>query len=583
MADVDKLLQKNQARLDRIAAGSSASDSPQVRKKIVRSGPTRPWQENLPEYQEIATQSVSGEMDSGKKAKQNEKNTTSEVVNATLPTPDQIPQSTGQIPDNSQTTTRPIPDKTPDNNQTNTGHILDKSRTTARQTPDNRPTLTGHQPDNNQTHGTTSSTVDKMPDSNRTNTRQTPDNNQTKAGTEACASAAITVEQGTIPGRIPDIDQTKHRTRFADHETIGGARRLGGGGFYSVTGLKRKILIEIFLAAKSSGDRISSPIAIANLVQSLETSRDSIDRTLYRIIHEDKFISVFDSKKGRGGWVMYELSEAIYTEMVRSEMNGTLYTRPGYKPDNNRTTTGPNTGQNSPSSSSFYIDPNISKTTTSDSISEVSLPPDWDAIDYAGLREAIHFGRQQLVDIFKDASRNPERPEGLTAEQVQQSIYEFHYDITKNGKKFETGALNAFMGIVRKGKRQYFAKNYVSEIDRLLEEQTQLLAEREHKRQLRLQELYEIERKRWRMDLTREHIRQYAHDCPSPGEAQENVLRAYFHDFVWPKKKQDLFELARSIPGEAPREPEMSSEEIRAVIEKGLASNHGTVGRGLDA
>ena len=48
MADINDLLQKQKERLE--------SRSLQNRKKIVRTGPTRPWQEHLAQYQEARTQ-----------------------------------------------------------------------------------------------------------------------------------------------------------------------------------------------------------------------------------------------------------------------------------------------------------------------------------------------------------------------------------------------------------------------------------------------------------------------------------------------------------------------------------------------
>jgi hypothetical protein len=47
MANIEELLQKQKNRIEKIES------SPTPRKKIARTGPTRPWQENLPQYQSL--------------------------------------------------------------------------------------------------------------------------------------------------------------------------------------------------------------------------------------------------------------------------------------------------------------------------------------------------------------------------------------------------------------------------------------------------------------------------------------------------------------------------------------------------
>lgn len=52
MATVDELLKKQKGRLDKMSSSAPVPvPTPVARKKITRTGPTRPWQENLPQYQ----------------------------------------------------------------------------------------------------------------------------------------------------------------------------------------------------------------------------------------------------------------------------------------------------------------------------------------------------------------------------------------------------------------------------------------------------------------------------------------------------------------------------------------------------
>lgn len=51
MATVEELLKKQKGRLQKMSAMATATPAQQPRKKIQRTGATRPWQENLPKYQ----------------------------------------------------------------------------------------------------------------------------------------------------------------------------------------------------------------------------------------------------------------------------------------------------------------------------------------------------------------------------------------------------------------------------------------------------------------------------------------------------------------------------------------------------
>lgn len=54
MATVDELLNKQKSRLQKMTDHKSTPTPITNRKKIQRTGPTRPWQENLPQYKEMS-------------------------------------------------------------------------------------------------------------------------------------------------------------------------------------------------------------------------------------------------------------------------------------------------------------------------------------------------------------------------------------------------------------------------------------------------------------------------------------------------------------------------------------------------
>ena len=60
MATVDELLSKQKDRLEKMSS-SIPGAPPAIRKKTKRTGPARPWQENLPQYQNQETSKDSPE------------------------------------------------------------------------------------------------------------------------------------------------------------------------------------------------------------------------------------------------------------------------------------------------------------------------------------------------------------------------------------------------------------------------------------------------------------------------------------------------------------------------------------------
>ena len=431
---------------------------------------------------------------------------------------DQIQQSTGQLPDINQTTTGQQPDNCetigghkPDNYRTNTGHPTKEASVGPSNKPDINQTITGQSPLEASTNENEKETC-YIPDKYQTKTRHKYDNKFNPIKESSLANpVTITPEKTsnhshqspkpdinqTITGHKPDINTpntrqqqdnyktnseiretttrhkpdnnlTNYQSTTAEKNKIQERRLPGVSGFYAVTGLKRKILVEIFIAAKTYGDRTSPPIATINLVATLASSRESVERVLYRLIHDDQFISVVDSKRGRGGWVMYSISESIFTEMVRAEMNGSLYRHPGQIPDNNPTNTGPNTGQLAPSSSSFSsplsLDSEDTNTKEAGPRTFDDLPHEWKTLDRSPLEDlGISIHNNQLLGIYRAQQNNSVVGDPLTADDVQESINMIAHD-AKHKTLPKTGTpLSLLVGmLMKKNKYQVRGSNYVS-------------------------------------------------------------------------------------------------------------------------
>ena len=150
--------------------------------------------------------------------------------------------------------------------------------------------------------------------------------------------------------------------------------------------------------------------------------------------------------------------------------------------------------------------------------------------------ESISFKYHHLVQIYNKGK--------LTAEQVQDYIHAFAFDISKNNKNFRTGPLNVFMGIVNiKGEPYLAPLNYESPRSIKLgiynekkrrEKESQDEMEKENKEldfQVWLNGL--DEKQRWEITHMREP------KTISGRKVIIDLLRAHHSDYIWPLRQKE--------------------------------------------
>jgi hypothetical protein len=98
--------------------------------------------------------------------------------------------------------------------------------------------------------------------------------------------------------------------------------------FYSLVGLQRKITLFIYEICKVSRSRITSPLSTEHLASTCQTTKFSVQKTIQRLENK-KVISRNSFKNGRGGWTQYELSDAIFQEIMHEETQSKLRTNLG--------------------------------------------------------------------------------------------------------------------------------------------------------------------------------------------------------------------------------------------------------------
>ncbi|MEO5968392.1 MAG: hypothetical protein ABIQ95_00570 [Bdellovibrionia bacterium] len=313
----------------------------------------------------------------------------------------------------------------------------------------------------------------------------------------------------------------------------------------AVCGLKRKVLIFLYSSAKNYNDRTTAPIAIINISEFVGTTKTTVEVAIVRMI-KDCWFEIYDSKKGRGGWTIYRIADHVFHELFKADTAGQLLTITYRQPIINLSNNLSKRLSSSPSSSSSPNFSELNETTTTStgdakpSPSEIQpihnedsqeLPEEWQNIDCTELYQYnVKFGKGQTKQVIRWGK--------VTPEELQDSIDAFAFDLRVNKKKFRSGPLAAFMGILKNG--PYGApENFESETQRLIRENTERLAYQATKTQALLHEQQVIQEQvnlqdpgfiRWvRTLVTPEDRKKYAPTATiDKSDMQIALLRAYY-------------------------------------------------------
>lgn len=301
----------------------------------------------------------------------------------------------------------------------------------------------------------------------------------------------------------------------------------------ALVGHERHLLLFIFNECRVTGERVTDPLTLFKIKEALKTGSGSTAKTIIARLIRKGFILRGKAKTGRGGWMTFRLEQEIFQRLLIET---------DYKRTTNRSqtddkqTTKQTTQRATEPSSSSSKDIDLSKlTTTGDKEVVTDLPSGWAAIDHSPL-STIRFGQQQLVQLARIGT--------LTADQVQESINAFAFDLEVNEKVREISghALNYFMGILRKGPYAP-PSNYESPEVRQMRLYLEA-KEREQKIRIDLESRLEsVAFDEWTIGLTvEERIRLVpATDFAKPGSQGHNVqLKQYFRENIWPERKEQV-------------------------------------------
>ncbi len=329
-------------------------------------------------------------------------------------------------------------------------------------------------------------------------------------------------------------------------------------GFLSLVGLQQRLVIFVYDLCRKKGDKITEPVSCSNLALACETTTRAAQETIRRL-EKKGVLRRAGFKNGRGGWTSYELPREVYDELFQLETSNKLTTKLQQTPNKPPTqpTTEPTT---SPlSSSSLYLESKNLKTTTTGeaelfSSTEVRLAPDWSRIDFSAL-EDIGFGRAHVVQLAKARL--------LTAEEVQDSIRFFAFDLARNKKRDEItkDPLSYLMGILRNGPYNAPA-NYESPEQAARRAYVESKRRLEEKRLADEIEIRDLEFADWRRGLTADEMKKLIPEhALGLTIGKEAILREHFNDEIWPSKRANVPGLLEGLRAQVEQEIQNSLSE----------------------
>lgn len=185
-----------------------------------------------------------------------------------------------------------------------------------------------------------------------------------------------------------------------------------------LTGIQRNIIIAIYRNCRINGGNVTQELTLDYIASVTNVTKKSIKTSINRLKNKSCIARV-DYKDGRGGWVKYEISQQLFTELLQHE--GLLFPNANLAQTVNNHITQPVTEPitSLPSSSSDY-----KRTTTTD------LPDEWKKIDYLPLQE-INFGYIELKNIFRKC------PQHINHVIIQDSINQFAFGLVNNRERYK--------------------------------------------------------------------------------------------------------------------------------------------------
>lgn len=232
----------------------------------------------------------------------------------------------------------------------------------------------------------------------------------------------------------PNISQSKVKVepqvqpKLSHHLSQSSAKVEPKTDFQELVGLQRNTLIHLFEMCVQAGSRITPPVAISNLAESLGTTVSAGRKAIQRL-EEKAFVIRNKFKDGRGGWTKYEIKEEVYKTLLLASRNQKVEPNISQSRAKVRTQLEPQLEPNLSNSSENNID------NSSLLSQEIQIP--------AGLKTVI--SKKEISELLNNGH--------LTEIELRESLEHFAYDLENGLVKSKSHPVNLFFGLSRSGKK----------------------------------------------------------------------------------------------------------------------------------
>jgi hypothetical protein len=373
---------------------------------------------------------------------------------------------------------------------------------------------------------TEKSTTDKVPTIPRQNTekntdktviesRQRADNEPTKLPTK------VRQNNDKIPAQTPTQTQTISRQNgdITEHNKVPYNR------FSKLVGIQRKIIIFIYDCLKISREKHTNELTSSHISLSIEEKHDSVTRTMERMLKSGLLVR-YDSKKGRGGWSKYEISEQLFLEIVQLETNNRLNRMPRQNTDIIMTQT-PTQIPTAPSSSSSF---NINNTTTTNEEGR-----NVDDIIFSDVLLGMGFNHGHKVQIIRDST--------MPIDEIQLSLDSLSFDLEFDDmKKSLRSPISVIMKLLKNNSSYTSAKGYESEEDRIIRENTERTQAKNKERAEAKNKLINASFDEWVGEMSRNEIQNIVPPVGEPfSQLHMEMIKGYYRDNIFEGTEQERF------------------------------------------
>jgi predicted transcriptional regulator len=292
-----------------------------------------------------------------------------------------------------------------------------------------------------------------------------------------------------------------------------------------IVGLQRQVLFIVFSVLQSNGVRVSPPIAISLIAERANTTIANTQNAIKELIKKGVLIRK-DFQRGRGGWTIYELEEAVYSKLDSEKTRESLESLQRFSSRQTDV-------KSRETSSSSSRDLNISNKTTTE-----PLDLGWmetinvDALQSVGVTRSVLIRCRELYPMIT--------PEGLEDLVSRFSIF------IKDPKNKIQNARGFFINLAKQLSEGITPLDHIeTPNDRLMRELAQKAREKKDRQAVFEKEVLEFEFESWLEKTPPSEQIELVPEGPNvkQGSGLHRLeLKDFFSKKIWPEKKSQILD-----------------------------------------